>query len=121
MSISDTWTYLYSNNPKIQAFAVSQGSEIIWQTDNWNLVGNIEKIVETCTNGGPSVEISGVTYNTVHVAEDSYFASSEGKGHFLMACVEKQTNTWLLAWTTADSIPEFTLIDLKYTAKKIVL
>ncbi|MDF1538765.1 MAG: hypothetical protein P1Q69_07670 [Candidatus Thorarchaeota archaeon] len=119
MSISDTWTYLYSNNPKIQAFAVSEDSKIIWQTDNWNLVGDIETIVETCAIGGPSVTISGVAYKTIHSTEDSYYASSDDKGHFLMVRVEKQTNSWLLAWTLPDSIPDLTLIDLKYACKKM--
>ena len=120
MSIDDTWRYLYSSNPKIQAFAVSEGTNIIWQTDNWNLVKDIESVFDILTNGGPTMRISKVEYDTVHSSEDTFYATSNGKGHFMMAQVEKQTNTWLLAWASADSVPELAIIDLRYAAKKLV-
>ncbi len=120
MSITDAWNYLYSNNPKIQAFAVSEGSTVIWQTDNWNLVGDIDSIAEVCAKGGLSVKVSGVTYKTRHSTDNSYYASSEGKGHFLMFRVGKEIDRWVLAWATADSIPDLTMIDLKYACTKMV-
>ncbi len=119
--ITEIWSNLYSNNSKLQAFAVAENSKIVWQTDNWNLVDSIEHIMDVCTNAKKSLKVAGVTYNTVRASEDLFFASSpDKKGHFLMAQTYQRNGTWLMSWATADSDPELAIIDLMYAATKMV-
>ena len=121
MSISEIWSNLYSNNSKLQAFAVVENSKIVWQTDNWNLVDDVEHIMDVCTNAKKSLKVAEVAYTTIRASEDSYIASSSNdKGHFLMAQTHHKSGIWLMAWATADSDPELTIIDLMYAATKMV-
>jgi hypothetical protein len=120
MEISELWSYLYSNNSKLQAFAVSEDSKIVWQTDNWNLVDSIEEILEACITNRSKIEVAGVKFTTMHASDKNFIASSGEKGHFLMAKVDHRTNTWLMVWSAADSDPELAIIDLKYAATKML-
>ena len=121
MSISEIWSNLYSNNSKLQAFAVVENSKIVWQTDNWNLVDAVDHIMDVCTNAKKSLKVANVTYTTVRTSEDSYIASSsDNNGHFLMAQTHHKNEIWLMAWATADSDPDLAIIDLLYAATKMV-
>ena len=120
MSISEIWSNLYSNNSKLQAFAVVENSKIVWQTDNWNLVDAVEHIMDVCTNAKNSLKVADIGYTTVRASEDSYIASSsDNKGHFLMARTHQNHEIWLMVWATADSNPELAIIDLMYAATKM--
>jgi hypothetical protein len=119
MTISEIWSNLYSNNSKLQAFAVSEDSKIIWQTDNWNLVDSIEEILDICCNNKPKMKVAGVTYITIQSKDDSFIASSDKKGHFLMAKASHLSDTWIMAWAASDSDPELAIVDLMYAATKM--
>ncbi|MHA1905908.1 MAG: hypothetical protein ACW98Y_01320 [Candidatus Thorarchaeota archaeon] len=119
MSISEIWSNLYSNNSKLQAFAVSEDSKIIWQTDNWNLVDSIEKILDICCNNKSKMKVAGVTYKTIRSTDDSFIASSDKKGHILMAKAHHLNEIWLMAWANSESDPELAIIDLLYAATKM--
>ncbi|MCK5152361.1 MAG: hypothetical protein KAQ65_10985 [Candidatus Thorarchaeota archaeon] len=121
MSISEIWSNLYSNNSKLQAFAVVENSKIVWQTDNWNLVDAVDHIMDVCTNAKKSLKVADVIYTTVRASEDSYIASSsDNQGHILMAQIHHNNGIWLMAWATADSDPDLAIIDLLYAATKMV-
>ncbi|MFW9909123.1 MAG: hypothetical protein ACFFEF_11140 [Candidatus Thorarchaeota archaeon] len=118
MSISEIWANLYSHNPKIQAFAVSQDGEIVWQTDNWNLVDTVGELFAAYDRGASEVRIAKVSYTIMSATDESLVASSKDKkGHFLMTKADK--TVWFLAWITHDSVPELTLVDLKYAATQL--
>ncbi|MFW9850176.1 MAG: hypothetical protein ACFFF4_13650 [Candidatus Thorarchaeota archaeon] len=119
MDISEIWSTLYSHNPKLQAFAVSEDSKIIWQTDNWNLVDSIDEILDVVTANKSKLKVSGVTYKTVRTTEESLVASSDGSGHLLMAKAKHKNDTWVIAWATSDSDTDLAIIDLMYTATKM--
>ncbi len=106
------------HNNKIQAFAVMDDGQIIWQTDNWNLVKDVNDLVESITKTKREVVIAKISYKIIEKTEDALIASSsEEKGHILMA--RTRSNSWLVAWATQDSIPELAIIDLKYAAARI--
>ena len=116
--IDEAWNMLYEANPKIQSLAVCKGIEIVWQTQNWDLVNEASELMNAPANAFSSVKISGVEYHRVTSSVDAYAASSKtDKGHFLMTKVEG--TTWLMAWVTSDAVPELAMIDLSYTAIKL--
>ena len=106
------------HNNKIQAFAVMDDGKIIWQTDNWNLVKEVDDLMESITKTEKEIIIAKTSYKVIERTEESLIASSsEEKGHILMACTKQ--NSWLIAWATQDSIPDLAIIDLKYAASKL--
>ena len=116
--IEEAWNLLYEANPKIQALAVCKGTEIIWQTQNWNLVNEASELMDAPINASESITINRVEYHRVTSSVEAYLASSkEDKGHFLMAKVGG--STWLMAWLTSDAVPELAMVDLSYTALRL--
>ena len=114
-SISRQWYQLYENNPKIQAFAVTKGDEIIWQTENWNLLEDIKTLLDAPKKEANRITVGGVKYKRITSSQDFFIASSgEHQGHLLMARIDEKS--WAIAWTEESSIPELALIDLSKTA-----
>jgi hypothetical protein len=113
-AISRQWYQLYENNPKIQAFAIIRGEEVVWQTNNWDLLKDIKQIVKAQKEAPAKVSVSGVTYKRVTSNQDSFVASAGNKGHLLM--VRINGNGWAVAWAESTSVPELALIDLTKTA-----
>ncbi|MHA1637531.1 MAG: hypothetical protein ACTSUO_04825 [Candidatus Thorarchaeota archaeon] len=117
-SIQEAWNLLYEANPKIQSLAVCKGAEIVWQTQNWDLVKEVQELVDAPAKGSSFVKINGVEYHRVTSSVEAYVASSKkGKGHFLMTKVAG--STWLMAWVSNDAVPELAMIDLSYAALKL--
>jgi hypothetical protein len=117
-TIDEEWKRLYTNNPKLQAFAVCKSSEVIWMTSNWNIVPDLKNIVNAPSNNLPSITVSGVVYYRVDSTPESFIASSrDNQGHFLMYLIELKT--WAVAWAAPDSIPELAITDLAMTATKL--
>jgi len=105
------------HNSKIQAFAIIEKKTVVWQTDNWNLVKEVDQLLEAVLLSKESLNISKVRYDTVSMTNDSFIATSpDGQGHILMT--KTKNNVWLVAWATSDSVPELTIIDLRYAASK---
>jgi hypothetical protein len=114
-AISRQWYQLYENNPKIQAFAVAKDGEIIWQTDNWDLLDDIESIVEAPKKASGNVSVSGVKYKRVRSSQDFYIGSADSeKGHLLI--VKVNDSSWAIAWAESTAVPELTIIDITKTA-----
>jgi hypothetical protein len=117
-TIDEEWKRLYTNNPKLQAFAVCKSSEVIWMTSNWNILPDLKNIVNAPSNNLPSITVSGVVYYRVDSTPESFIASSrDNQGHFLMYLIELKT--WAVAWAAPDSIPELAITDLAMTATKL--
>ncbi len=113
-AISRQWYQLYENNPKIQAFAVAKGDEIVWQTENWSLLEDIKQIVGAPKDAPDNISISGVKYKRVTSTEDTYIGSTSNKGHLLVARINEKC--WAIAWAESTAVPELALIDLTKTA-----
>jgi hypothetical protein len=114
-AISRQWYQLYENNPKIQAFAVAKGAEIVWQTENWNLLDDIKELVAAPKDASGKVSAFGVKYKRVASTQDTYIGSAAGdKGYLLIARINE--NGWAIAWAESTSVPELALIDLIKTA-----
>ncbi|MEM2142340.1 MAG: hypothetical protein QXS20_05015 [Candidatus Thorarchaeota archaeon] len=116
--IEKAWATLYGHNPKIQAFAVCRGSEVIWQTSNWDLVPVAEALVSAAKEATPSVTINGVSYRRITSTPEYYVSTADDGGNFLTFLVDG--TTWLLAWSTPDSVPELTVVDLGRAAVSLI-
>lgn len=113
-AISRQWYQLYENNPKIQAFAVAKGDEIVWQTENWNLLDDIKQIVAAPQDATGNISVSGVKYKRVASTQDTYIGSTSNKGHILITRINEKG--WAIAWADSTAVPELALIDLTKTA-----
>lgn len=117
-TIGNEWTQLYSNNPKVQAFAVAKDGAIIWQTDNWDLVEDVEGIIKAISGDKGSVSVGGVKYKRVSSSDDSYLATADNdQGHLLIVKIDE--NAWAVAFAVPIAIPELSIIDVKKTATQL--
>ncbi len=116
--IGNEWNLLFANNPKIHAFAVAKDRKIIWQTDNWNLVKEINGILKAIEKESPELSSGGVTYKRVASSKDSYVATADhSMGHFILVRIED--NIWAIAFAAPSSAPELAMIDIKKTVIKL--
>jgi len=114
-SIGRQWYQLYENNPKIQAFAVVKDHEIVWQTENWNLVEDLKGIMKAQETAGSKLTVGGVKYKRISSSKDSYIASADKDGgHLLMAQID--SGVWAIAWAVASAVPELAMVDLTKSA-----
>ncbi len=114
-AISQQWYQLYENNPKIQAFAVAKEGEIVWQTENWNLLEDIKSIIRAPETAAGKVSANGVKYKRARSAQDFYIGTAgSGEGHLLI--VKINDSSWVIAWAESSAVPELTIIDLTKTA-----
>ncbi len=113
--IGNEWNLLFANNPKIHAFAVAKDRAIIWQTDNWNLVEDIDGILKSIQENSSQVSAGGVKYTRVSSSDSSYIATAaQNKGHLLLVRIEE--NSWAIAFAAPSAVPDLTVIDVKKTA-----
>jgi hypothetical protein len=117
-AISRQWYQLYTNNPKIQAFAVAKGDEVVWQTENWNLLDDIKQIVRAPKEETSKVSVAGVKYKRVASTLDTFLGTAaDGKGHLLVVRINERG--WAIAWAESTSVPELALVDLATTAIRL--
>ena len=114
-AISRQWYQLYENNPKIQAFAVVKIGEIVWQTENWNLLEDIKSIILAPETAAGKVSANGVKYKRAKSTQDYYIGTAgSDKGHLLI--VKINDSSWAVAWAESSAVPELTIIDITKTA-----
>ncbi len=116
--VEEAWGFLYSMNPKIQAFGVCKDTEIIWQTSNWNLVNDVDVIINAPAKDAASIKVDGTEYFRVASSAET-FAGTDKKqdGHILIAKVSN--DVWIIGWAQANADPELALVDLTYTASRL--
>lgn len=91
---------------------------IIWQTENWNLVEDIEGILEAANKDSSKVSTGGVTYKLVTSSDDSYIATADDdKGHLILVLIDE--NSWAIAFAAPTAVPELTIIDIKKTVLQL--
>ena len=116
--IGHEWNLLFANNPKIHAFAVAKDGAIIWQTENWDLVEEINGILKAADKDSSKVTSGGVTYNRVASSDDSYIATADDdKGHLILVLIDE--NSWAIAFAAPTAIPELAVIDVKKTVLQL--
>ncbi len=113
--IGNEWNLLFASNPKLHAFAVAKDGSIIWQTDNWNLVEDIDGILQSVQESSSQVSAGGVKYARVSSSDSSYAATAaQNKGHLLLVRIDE--NSWAIAFAAPSAVPDLAIIDVKKTA-----
>lgn len=116
--IGHEWNLLFANNPKIHAFAVAKEGVVAWQTENWDLVEDIDGILKAADKDASSISSGGVKYKRVASSDDSYVATADdNKGHLILVLIDE--HSWAIAFAAPTAVPELTLIDIKKTAIKL--
>ena len=116
--IGHEWNLLFANNPKIHAFAVAKDGAIIWQTENWDLVEEIDGILKAADKDSSKVTSGGVIYKRVTSSDDSYIATADDdKGHLILVLIDE--NSWAIAFAAPTAIPELAVIDVKKTVLQL--
>ena len=116
--IGNEWNLLFANNPKLHAFAVAKGGAIIWQTDNWNLVEDIDGILKSVQDSSSQISAGGVKYARVSYSDSSYAATAaQNKGHLLLVRIDE--NSWAIAFAAPSAVPDLAIIDVKKTAVQL--
>lgn len=119
LTIGNEWNQLYSNNSKIQAFAVTKDGAIVWQTDNWDLVEDVNVIMNALTGDKSKVSVGGVKYKRVSSSADSYIATADdNKGHLLIVKIDKAS--WAIAFAAHHAVPELSIIDVTKSAIQLI-
>ncbi len=117
--IATEWQLLYANNPKIQHFGVCKGEEILWQTNNWNLVKAVKDILAAPKTAASTLSVDNVTYHRVASSEDFYIGAAEkNKGHIIICRIENIS--WVIARAINESVPELAKIDVARAAIKLI-
>ncbi len=117
--ITTEWQLLYANNPAIQYFGVCKGTEVIWQTNNWNLVKDVENIVSASKTAASTLSVNKITYHRISSSEDEYIGTAEKKkGHIILYRIE--SNSWVIARVENTSVAELAKIDVARTAINLI-
>ena len=94
---------------------MAKDGAIIWQTENWNLVEEIDGILKAADKDASKVSTGGVTYKLVTSSDDSYIATADDdKGHLILVLIDE--NSWAIAFAAPTAVPELAVIDIKKTA-----
>ncbi len=93
---------------------MAKGEEIVWQTENWNLLEDIKQIVAAPKDAAGNISAFGVKYKRVTSTQDTYIGSTSNKGHLLIVRINEKG--WAIAWAESTAVPELALIDLTKTA-----
>ncbi len=113
--IGHEWNLLFANNPKIHAFAVAKEGVVVWQTENWDLVEDIDGILKAADKDSSSLSSGGVKYKRMASSDDSYVATADDdKGHLILVLIDE--HSWAIAFAAPTAVPELALIDIKKTA-----
>ena len=117
--ITTEWQLLYANNPKIQNFGVIKGNDVIWQTNNWNLMKDVDEIRNAVPIAKSAISIGKITYDRIQSDDDYYIGTSQkNKGHIIICHIEE--DAWVVSKCAPESIYELARIDVARTAIKLI-
>ena len=117
--ISTEWQLLYANNPKIQYFGVISSGEVVWQTNNWNLVKDVDQIITALRVLDSEISIDKVRYTRIQSRSDYFLGISEKSHEHVIIC-RVDDKSWVIARSSSDSVPELARIDVARTAIKLI-
>ena len=117
--ISTEWQLLYANNPKIQYFGVISNGDVVWQTNNWNLVKDVDEIITALRVLNSEISIDKVRYTRIQSNSNYYLGISEKNNEHVIIC-RVDDKSWVIARSSSDSVPELARIDVARTAIKLI-
>lgn len=116
--IDDLGIEAFETNLKLAGLAiVSDSGEIIIQTENWNLIGQTNTIINVL-KGEKSFELSGGKFSVIETSANGIVATSDtGMGYVLFAPFQGGT---LLAYAMPQADTSMALSFLKTNTLKLI-
>ncbi len=105
---------LMQGDPNIIAAAVIKGREIIYTTDNWDISGDIDRIVTSWTGQNAQfIMVSGVKYSMLQMETERLVAISlKGEGSI---CAAKDDEHKLICYLQPDGDARGAIMDVQRT------
>jgi len=102
--VMDAYTMAYnSSGNMVQAFGViTEGGQVLWQSNNWDL----------------TITQNNVRYSTMRTTPESLVARNvQGSGILILAKIEGEK--WVVAWCAPDAQPDGVYVDIDRAAKTL--
>ena len=117
----DAYTMAYNNSGNmVQAFGViTEGGQVLWQSNNWDLTSDAGGLIAAIKSRSPSVTQNNVKYSTMRSTPESLVARNmQGNGFLIMAKIEGEK--WVVAWGAPDATePDRIYVDVDRAAKTL--
>ncbi|UCH04529.1 MAG: hypothetical protein JSW05_13390, partial [Candidatus Thorarchaeota archaeon] len=92
--------------------------QVLWQSQNWNLVEDAPQLGRAVSTGASSVVQNQVKYSTLRTTPDSLVARNvQGNGLLVLAKIEG--DKFVVAWAAAEAQPDGTYVDVDRAAKSL--
>ena len=111
----DAYTMAYnSSGNMVQAFGViTEGGQVLWQSNNWDLSADASGLISAVKSRSPAV-----TQNNVRSTPESLVARNvQGNGILILAKIEG--DKWVVAWSAPDAQPDGVYVDVDRAAKAL--
>jgi hypothetical protein len=118
--VMDAYTMAYNNSGNmIQAFGViTEGGQVLWQSNNWDLTADVNGLISAVKSRSPAVTQNNIRYSTMRSTPESLVARNvQGNGILIMAKIEGQK--WVVAWSAPDAQPDGVYVDVDRAAKTL--
>ena len=118
----DAYTQAYnSSGNMVQAFGViTEGGQVLWQSDNWDLAADAVNLISAVKSRSPSVIQNQVKYSTMRTTPESLVARSiGGSGILILTKIDAASDRWVVAWADPSAQPDGIYVDVDRAAKTL--
>ncbi|TFH08524.1 MAG: hypothetical protein E4H14_06275 [Candidatus Thorarchaeota archaeon] len=118
--VMDAYTMAYnSSGNMVQAFGViTEGGQVLWQSNNWDLTADATSLMTAVKSKSPAITQNNVRYSTMRSTPDSLVARNiQGNGILMFAKIE--ADKWVIAWVAPDAQPDGVYVDVDRAAKTL--
>ena len=116
----DAYTMAYnSSGNMVQAFGViTEGGQVLWQSNNWDLTADAGALMSAVKSRSPAITQNNVRYSTMRSTPESLVARNvQGNGILILAKIEGEK--WVVAWSAPDAPPDGVYVDVDRAAKTL--
>ncbi|MGY5879736.1 MAG: hypothetical protein RTV31_05770 [Candidatus Thorarchaeota archaeon] len=118
--VMDAYTMAYnSSGNMVQAFGViTEGGQVLWQSNNWDLTADAGSLMSAVKSKSPAITQNNVRYSTMRSTPESLVARNvQGNGILILAKIEAEK--WVVAWVAPDAQPDGVYVDVDRAAKTL--
>lgn len=118
--VMDAYTMAYnSSGNMVQAFGViTEGGQVLWQSNNWDLTADAGALMAAVKSRSPAITQNNVRYSTMRTTPESLVARNvQGNGVLILAKIEGEK--WVIAWCAPDAQPDGVYVDVDRAAKTL--
>ncbi|TFF94849.1 hypothetical protein EU546_04370 [Candidatus Thorarchaeota archaeon] len=120
--VMDAYTKAYnSSNNMVQAFGViTEGGQVLWQSNNWDLTADAAGLMAAVKSRSASVIQNQVKYSTMRTTPESLVARNvQGSGILVLTKIDASSDRWVVAWADPNAQPDGIYVDVDRAAKTL--